>query len=316
MLRMEEGKGAILAVGLNPAWQKTLVFPRLRFYQVNRSETVTAMASGKGINFVRALNILGHDAKVYQFTGGATGKMIREYLDKEAIKHCSIPVDSPTRVCTTCLCEKSGKMTELIEPSGFIPPAAAEKFMKEISASIPSSKGLALCGTFPPGISDSFYAELAGKARKAGVPVLLDAWKDVNPTLENGVDVLKINSDEIKDMTRKKSLEDAIKACLKKYDVKIVAITAGAHNSVLVENGNMWVFKIPKLKKILNPIGAGDTVSAVFFAEYLAGKLPHEAFRMGLAAASASCLHQEAAVFDIETALKIRENIKVTMKHF
>lgn len=316
MLRTEDGKDTIIAVGLNPAWQKTLIFPQLRFYQVNRSEVVNMMASGKGINFVRALNILGRGAKVYQFTGGETGKHICDYLDKENIKHCSIGVASQTRVCTTCLCQKSGKMTELIEPSGFIPPDAAGKFMKEISAAIPSSKGLALCGTFPPGIEESFYAELAAAARKAGVPVLLDAWKGVKPTLEEGVDVLKINSDEIKELTRKCNLKDAVKACLKKYKIKVAAITAGPHNSLLVENGNMWVFKIPRLKKILNPIGAGDTVSAVFFAEYIAGKPLHEAFRTGLAAASASCLHNEAAVFDIDTALEIREKIKVTVKHF
>jgi fructose-1-phosphate kinase PfkB-like protein len=49
----------------------------------------------------------------------------------------------------------------------------------------------------------------------------------------------------------------------------------------------------------LNPIGAGDAVSAVFMASHLAGKSQAEAFADRLAAGSASTLRIEAASFDI-----------------
>lgn len=40
-----------------------------------------------------------------------------------------------------------------------------------------------------------------------------------------------------------------------------------------------FTFKIPELKGVVNPIGAGDTTSAVFLACLLQGKAPADAFR-------------------------------------
>jgi len=46
----------ILALGLNPAYQKTILFDTLRLGAVNRSAESHAVASGKGINFARAVS--------------------------------------------------------------------------------------------------------------------------------------------------------------------------------------------------------------------------------------------------------------------
>lgn len=309
-----DNSGDIIAVGLNPAWQKTLLFPDLRFYEVNRSESVTHIASGKGINFVRALGVLGKNARVFQFAGGETGRHICRYLDEEGIKHISVFVDSPTRVCTTCLCRKTGKMTELIEPSGIISREASEKFFEEISSALPQSAGVAICGTFPPGISPDFYLSISRKAHEHNLPVLLDAWKDVKPVLENGIEILKINFEEIITLSGQKNIMDAIKFCFESYPVEVIAVTAGSDNAYLSAKGDFWEFTLPRLDNVVNPIGAGDTVSAIFFSEYLSGKELPDAFSSGLAAASASCLTAKAAVFDTDKARDLKGKIKTNIK--
>lgn len=306
--------GDIIAVGLNPAWQKTLRFPELKFYEVNRAETVTHIASGKGINFARALREFGRNTRVFQFAGGETGRRICRYLDEEGIRHISVFVDSPTRVCTTCLCAKTGKMTELIEPSGIISEEASLKFFEEISSALPQSSGLAICGTFPPGISPDFYLSISEKAHEHNLPVLLDAWKDVKPVLEKGIELLKINLEEIIALSGQKNINDAMKFCFEAYSVKAIAVTAGPDNAYLSADGNFWEFRLPRLDNVINPIGAGDTVSAVFFSEYLSGKNLPEAFSTGLAAASASCLTEKAAVFDKNKALDLKAKIKINIK--
>jgi 1-phosphofructokinase family hexose kinase len=306
----------VLAVGLNPAWQKTLEFDDLQFYEVNRAKSVKLIASGKGINFVRAAGNWGKQkAAVFQFTGGETGDKIRDYLDQEPIKHCSVNVEHPTRVCTTCLCLKSEKMTELIEPSGEIPKADSDELLSRIKDSVPCSKGVAICGTYPPGIGKDFYLEIAKAAKAANKPVIMDSWMNVEPTLEFGVDILKINLEEVSALTEETQHEKAIKKCLDKYPVKVAAITAGPSNAYLAMEGKLWEYSLPKLDTVVNPIGAGDTVTSVFFSEYLNGTPAHEAFALGLAAASASCLTPISADFDLETANELRKKIIITSKN-
>ncbi len=308
--------GHILATGLNPAWQKTLFFDNLRFYEVNRARDVKHMASGKGVNFARAAkNWKKKEATVFQFAGGETGEKICAYLDAELISHSSVTVDKPTRTCTTCLCGSSKEMTELIEPSGEISAEASLELLTRIKKHVPESAGVALCGTFPPGISPDFYLSIAKEASKQKRPLILDAWLNVTPTLEHGVEILKINLEEIMTLTGQSSGEAAIKHCLNNYPIKIVAVTAGPEKAFLGTKDELWEFHPPRLKDVLNPIGAGDTVTAVFFSEYLAGAAPHEAFASGLAAASASCLTSQSAEFDMETALKIRNEIEIIQRN-
>jgi 1-phosphofructokinase family hexose kinase len=302
----------ILAVGLNPSWQKTLEFENLQFYEVNRARSVKLMASGKGINFARAAENWGKQkAAVFQFAGGDTGEKICRYLDAEPISHCSVKVKQATRVCTTCLCLKTEKMTELIEPSGEISSEKSEQLLSKIKANIPTSKGVAICGTYPSGITENFYLEIAQAAKEAAKPIIMDSWMNVEPTLQFGVDILKINLEEISALTGEAMHAGAIKKCLQKYPVKIAAVTAGPDNAYLATEDKLWIYSLPRLPKVINPIGAGDTVSSVFFSEYLNGTDPHEAFACGLAAASASCLTSASAKFEKEEALKIRQNINI-----
>jgi len=300
----------VIAVGLNPAWQKTLVFEKLNFYEVNRAKSVSLMASGKGINFVRAAGFWGKaDSIVYQFAGGENGSKIVKYLDDEGLKHYSEKVVPETRVCTTCLCLESGKMTELIEPSGTISPEESSSLLQALKTALPSSSGLALCGTYPPGISEEFYKDAASATAGLGLPVMMDAWMKVSSVIGAGcVDILKINMEELFALTGRSDVETAFGECFR-MPLKVIAVTAGPGNAYLGMAGKMWKYGIPKLDRIVNPIGAGDTVSAVFFSEYLAGTAPDEAFACGLAAASASCLTSRGGEFSREKAFEIRNNM-------
>ena len=302
----------VIAVGLNPAWQKTLVFDKLDFYEVNRAKSVMWTASGKGINFVRAAGNWGKaDSVVYQFSGGENGLNIVKYLDEEGLKHYSEKVAAETRVCTTCLCLGSGKMTELIEPSGTISSAESVSLLEALKAALPSSAGLALCGTYPPGITEDFYKEAARSAAELGLPVMMDAWMKVASVIDAGsVEVLKINTEELFALTGRDDVDAAFGECFKK-PLKVIAVTAGPGNAYLGTGGRIWEYEIPRLDKIVNPIGAGDTASAVFFSEYVSGTEVQEAFACGLAAASASCLFPRGGEFCREKALEIRNKIVI-----
>ena len=108
----------ILALGLNPAYQKTILFDHLRLGAVNRSAESYAVASGKGINFTRAVRTWGHaGCVVLQPLGGVIGELVASGLAAEGIPAVTVPVKSCTRTCSTLLCGTAGTATEVIEPA-------------------------------------------------------------------------------------------------------------------------------------------------------------------------------------------------------
>ena len=107
----------------------------------------------------------------------------------------------------------------------------------------------------------------------------------------------------------KKNIYKAAKAFFRKYDVNVLAVTAGPSTSYLFDRNGGYEYSIPSIPGIINPIGAGDTVSAVFFCEFLKGTPLHEAFRLALGAGTASCLDLLPAEFKADKARKIAGKI-------
>ncbi|ORZ29391.1 Ribokinase-like protein [Catenaria anguillulae PL171] len=72
---------------------------------------------------------------------------------------------------------------------------------------------------------------------------------------------------------------------------------------------------MPRPQLVLNPLGAGDTCSGVMLAKYVEGARPGDwvdAFRYGLAAASASCLMTEStAHFEVAVMEAVYARVKV-----
>ena len=97
----------ILVCGPNPSWQKTLTFDEFRPREVNRAKDLDCRASGKGINFARAVRTWGTAVpSAYQFSGGLNGEKLESWLRQEGIEFVSRGIKNETRCCTTVLCGK------------------------------------------------------------------------------------------------------------------------------------------------------------------------------------------------------------------
>lgn len=306
----------ICVAGLNPSWQKTIVFESFTIGAVNRSLSMVCSASGKGINFARAVGNWGKSsAIVCQFAGGSTGVMLNEYLENEGIKHCSIQTRSDTRVCSTLTSEEIGSpVTEVIEPSPVIESYEHDAMMNAMKNQIASSDALAICGTFPAGLDGKFYAELASEAGKSGKFVFVDSYAGIEDTLSAGVDVLKINLDELRKLTGHDNVDVAFDVCFSRWDIGVLAITDGPGCAYLASSadGKIHRFRVPRISHVTNPIGSGDTCSGVMLSELLSGTSPVDAFKLGLAAASANCLTPTPACFERDEALRLAEETVVS----
>ena len=306
----------ILVCGPNPSWQKTLVFDDFIPGEINRARERDCRASGKGVNFARAVRTWGiaHPV-VYQFSGGINGQNLELWLRHEGIESVTGRIEDETRCCTTVLCGKDASMTELIEPSPTVSPDDTEHLRSRILNAIPNADALAICGTLPRGPLDGFYAGLAAEAVGAGKMVLTDSVEQFHETLAAGVQYLKINRGELLTLTGASDPETAALDLLNRFPLECAAITDGPDRAFIVLRDAVHRIFIPPLPGVCNPIGAGDVCSGVMLSELLAGTDPVNAFTVGVAAACANCLTRHAAEFDRAEAIRIRNEMRIETVH-
>ncbi|KAI8810327.1 Ribokinase-like protein [Cladochytrium replicatum] len=340
----------VFVFGLNPSAGTILTFDRLQLGSVNRARKCTKDIGGKGQNCAKALLSSGvspHSFEVIQVLGGTTGKDVeRLEKDRYGIRSHTIWVDVPTRQTTTVV-DAAGTITELIEPA---PPLSAHDaahldtlIQNLLNASNSDIAGVALCGSLPAGSPLGLYTTIAKNLKRnhPNAVLFVDSVADKECLRSEAVTILKINRSEaigllgIDDSNSLGVSGDADIALqlLREFPIRIVAITNGPDRATLAEMTEpiqVTTFVIPSLaglvesnpgirsaakmqdgKLLVNPIGAGDTCTAVFFSTFLMTKDSRSAFKAGLAAASASCLVlDELGRFDLAIANQIGNGIE------
>lgn len=304
----------IFVMGANPAWQKTLVFSALKTGEVNRAVSMEVYPAGKGVNVCRAAACFGTaEARLFQFAGGATGQRLCAALDELGIRHETIETRHETRTCVTCLDRAAESMTELIEPSGAVSEAEAERFLQILKARVREASVFVVSGSLPDGTDPSLYKRAAEIAVAAGVPVIADAVKGIAPVLElPGRIVLKVNREEFFKITGCSEIESAHRTAEKRWGNVSFAVTNGPGEATYSGDGRFFRYAVPRLEHAVSPLGAGDAATAVFASCLLDGMAEAEAFRVALSAASANCLSARAGEFDPADQRKILENLRCT----
>lgn len=300
----------MLAVCLNPAWQKTLLFDALAVGAVNRATELHQCGGGKGVNVARALRTLGDQPQVALFVGGPAGDQLLAELNRDGIGTIAVPTQGTTRTCITLIDELSGQVTELIEPTAAIRSREMAEMSRQLRDAVAQADGIALCGTFPPGVPESCYANIIQEARAAGRPALLDGYQRVRLALHAGPTILKLNAEELRHLSGRSNVEDAAFECLTQYPLQILAVTDGPRPAFLFTRHGSWQFDQPAIR-VRNAIGAGDCASAILLRELIAGQEPQDAFRAALAAANASCLTDLPASFQPDEAKAFHDQITV-----
>ena len=302
----------IVVMGANAARQKTLYFKSLKPGEVNRAVRMTEIASGKGINFCRAAGFWGKaEAEVVQFAGGENGKFLIDALAREGIIAHSVRCQAQLRICSTCIDESTSTATELIEPSGTATAGECVEFVKLFDNALNGASGAAICGTLPGDTSAGLYMQIADLAVQRSLPLLLDICKDVAPLLDLPQTVLKVNREELGKITGKSEISSGVSFLFDKYKLQYAAITDGAGFAYASDGRTLAKYSIPVLPEVANPIGCGDTASAIFLSELLCGNDFVSAFRAALGGASANAESWVPAEFDAVRARELAAAVRV-----
>ena len=302
----------VLVVSLNTAWQKTLHFGHLEYGDVNRARLAKECGGGKGVNVVRVLRMLGHHCMFAGFHGGETGALLKNEIVSSGAIDLSVKVQTKTRRCTTVISDDDGKVTELIEPSGDVSFSEAEELLNRIEKAVPNCSAVLFVGSVPPGTPDDFCEKVAEAANNCNVPFVLDAVAGLD-ALNHGCFLLKVNAAELRKIAGVENLEEGASSVFRKFPkLNAIGVTDGANPAHLFKGGHHWIFKVPRLDKIVSPIGGGDCTDAILTLRIAQGaeNLPR-AFAEALASATASCLTDTPSAFDPELAEKLTSAISI-----
>ncbi|MCM1127460.1 MAG: 1-phosphofructokinase [Lachnospiraceae bacterium] len=284
----------IYTVTFNPSLDYIVSMESFGLGRTNRTTGERIFPGGKGINVSMVLNNLGIENTALGFVAGFTGEQIEKETRRMGLVTDFIRVDGGFSRINVKLKDYDG--TE-INGRG---PEITQEAVRELYGKLDSLAGgdiLVLAGSIPECLPDSIYRDIMTRLQNKGVLFVVDASKDllVN-VLEYKPFLIKPNHHELGEIFKVKlnTREEAVPyACrLKKMGAVNVLVSMAGQGAVLAdENEKVHMLPAPE-GRLVNAVGAGDSMVAGFLAGWIQKQDYAHAFRMGVSAGSASAFSE------------------------
>ena len=290
----------IYTVTFNPSLDYIVSVDDFKLGLTNRTSSETILPGGKGINVSIVLRNLGIENTALGFAAGFSGEEIIRRLEKIGVQNGFIHIDEGFSRINLKL--KSIDGTEINGQGPNIPPEKTELLMKQLDT-LGEGDVLFLSGSIPASMPDDAYRKIMEMLDGRGVRIAVDATKDLLlKVLPLHPFFIKPNNHElgeifgVKLMTRESVVPYAKK--LQKMGAQNVLVSMAGEGAVLAAaDGRIYDMPAPK-GKLVNGVGAGDSMVAGFMAGYMEKQDYEYAFHMGIAAGSASAFSENLAEKD------------------
>lgn len=314
------GLQLIYTVTFNPSLDYIVGVKDFKLGATNRTSYEQMLAGGKGINVSYVLKNLGFESTAIGFLAGFVGEELKRRIVADGINADFLTLEDGISRINVKLKDIDG--TEI---NGMGPDIAPDK-VKELRAKINALKAgdiLVLAGSIPQSMPDTIYMDIMADLQGREVNIVVDATRDLlMNVLSYKPFLIKPNNHELGEIfgvelsTREEVVPYAKK--LQEKGARNVLVSMAGEGAVLIdENGCVYMSEAPK-GKVVNAVGAGDSMVAGFVAGYLEKKNYEYAFHKGLAAGSASAFSEQLATkAEVEALLsKIEGEVKkITTMH-
>ncbi|MDO5330056.1 MAG: 1-phosphofructokinase [Bacillota bacterium] len=286
----------IYTLTFSPAIDYVIDLKKLEIGAINRSESEHMMPGGKGINVSIVLSNLGKESVATGFMGGFTGEYVKKELKAKNIHSDFIEVEGNTRINVKI----RGEEETAINGQG--PRISKDHIEALISKLEKLGKGdlLVISGTIPSSLPDDIYQRILSRIDGNGAELIVDTNKTILlNTLKYHPLLVKPNKEELEEMFETKIstdgelIENAEK--LLKLGAKNVIVSLGGDGALLVGEGISPILLPAPKGKVVNTVGAGDSLVAGFIDEYMNSGNIAKAFRRGIATGSASAFSEGLA---------------------
>lgn len=284
----------IYTVTFNPSLDYIVSVEDFRVGLTNRTDSELMLPGGKGLNVSMVLGNLGIESTALGFVAGFTGEEIIRRVEEMGVRTDLIRLEEGYSRINLKL--KSIEGTEINGCGPVIGKRHVGRLMEKLDV-LGAGDVLVLAGSIPGSVPDDIYRKIMEKLAGRDVMAVVDATRDllVN-VLEYHPFLVKPNNHELGEIfgvklnTREEVLPYAQK--LREMGAVNVLVSMAGEGAVLAAgDGSMYASPAPK-GKLVNGVGAGDSMVAGFLAGWMEKKDYGHAFRMGVSAGSASAFSE------------------------
>ena len=290
----------IYTVTFNPSLDYIVWVPNLAEGATNRSEAQALYPGGKGINVSIMLSNLGYASKALGFSAGFTGREIERLLAENGCDAEFIPLQSGNSRINIKI--KSGEETEINGQGPHIPSEALDALFQRLDACGPEDI-LVLAGSIPNSLPTDIYEQIMRRLQDRKTRIVVDATGDL---LKNALKyhpfLVKPNAAELEELcgircdTMDKIKQGAIR--IQQDGALNVLVSLGKDGALLIDSQGQFHASPAPSGILVNSVGSGDSMVAGFLAGYLKEQDYAAAFRMGIAAGSATAFQDWLATKD------------------
>ena len=295
----------IYTVTFNPSLDYIVTVPDFTLGVVNRTEREIIFPGGKGINVSMVLKNLGFDSRALGFMAGFTGNEIARLLEERGIASDFIHVrEGISRINVKI---RGREESEINGQGPAIRKEDIDRLYRQMDG-LEDGDVLVLAGSIPDVMPHSMYMDIMEYVRNRDLLVAVDATRDllVN-VLRYHPFLIKPNNHELGEIfdVEITSKQDIVFYAekLQKQGAKNVLVSMAGDGAVLVAEDGRVFETLPPKGKVVNSVGAGDSMVAGFLAGYLETGDYERAFYMGVCTGSASAFSEGLANRDDVYAL-------------
>ena len=280
----------IYTVTFNPSLDYVMQVDKLVPGEINRTTHEAVYPGGKGNNVSVILSNLGHSSKALGFTAGFTGEALENMLKEFGCDTAFIRLpEGSTRINVKI---NAGEETEINGQGPVITEEAQQALFEQLDA-LKKEDILVLAGSIPNTLPSDIYERILEHLQGRGIHFVVDATKELLlKVLKYHPFLIKPNNHELGEMfgVTLKTRDEIVTYAKKLQEMgaeNVLVSMAGDGAILLTEDGIIYKAKPPK-GKVLNSVGAGDSMVAGFLTGYLNTGEYEKAFRLGVVTGSAT----------------------------
>lgn len=287
----------VYTVTFNPSLDYIVSMEGFQLGKTNRTAKEQMLPGGKGINVSTVLKNLGIPNIALGFSAGFTGEEIKRRVEEMGLASDFINLQNGYSRINVKMKDFDG--TEINGQGPDISPAETEKLREKLDG-LKEGDVLVLAGSIPRTMPDSIYSDILRRLDGKGILTVVDATGELLlHVLEYSPFLIKPNNHELGEIFQVKleTREDVVPYArkLQEKGARNVLVSMAGQGAVLLdEMGQVHMLPAPK-GKLVNAVGAGDSMVAGFLAGWLTKKDYEYAFRMGISAGSASAFSENLA---------------------
>lgn len=284
----------IYTVTFNPALDYVVRVNHFTPGMVNRTVKEDIYYGGKGINVSAVLANLGYESTALGFVAGFTGEEIERGVKTLGFASDFIRVKKGMSRINVKL--KSDQESEINGMGPEISPEDVAALFKKLDA-LKEGDVLVLSGSIPASLDDDIYEQIMAKLDGRGIRIVVDAEKNLLlNVLQYHPFLIKPNNHELGDMFGVNLHNDIEiiyhgRKLQEKGAANVLVSMAGDGAILITEQGQVHKLGVAE-GKVLNSVGAGDSMVAGFLAGFLENGDFSHALKLGTAAGGATAFSE------------------------